>query len=73
MMLTVCTHNDSTPKPYIIFKTKPGYGVAQYSHRVILNNLKLGWKYRKLAYDGVLAQYTNRKAATEAAEYLLGR
>ena len=71
-MLTVSTHDNSVPGPYIITRQKPGFGIATYSHKVILSNGLMGWKYKHLTYDGEVAVYCNRKKATEAARYLVG-
>jgi hypothetical protein len=71
-MLTVSTPDNSVPAPYIITRQKPGYGVALYSHKVILKNHLMGWKYRHLTFDGEIAVYANRKEATETAQYMIG-
>jgi hypothetical protein len=71
-MLTVSTADNSVPAPYIITRQKPGFGIALYSHKVILKNKTLGWKYRYLTFDGEVAVYANRKKAAEAADYLIG-
>ena len=71
-MLTVSTHDGSVPAPYIVNKLNRGYGVAYYSHKVILTNGKFGWQYQQLAYDGVAAEFKTRKAARSQGDYMIG-
>ena len=71
-MLTVSTHDGSVPAPYIVTRQKPGYGVAYYSHKVILSNGKRGWQYRHLSFDGEVAVYPTRKKAREQGDYMMG-
>jgi hypothetical protein len=71
-MLTVSTHDGSVPAPYIVNKLNRGYGVAYYSHKVILTNGKRGWQYQQLAYDGVIAEFKTRKAARSQGDYMIG-